>query len=210
MIDWIATREPSVFLPRLQTAVVVLSMIFFPLTGLSVIWSDWLISLLYPAYYIQAAALVKFLALTGSFSVLSLVAVATILIANKPNYYLPINAGALLANIMIGLFAIPRWGALGAVLGVLASEALILFSWIILGKKLLRNLNLSWVLPFMLACVDIVFILTYRPGLIIQEQVLADRALVTILFLTGMSVLIWKYHPVDSLKYIRDGLTKNG
>lgn len=186
MVDWISTRDPAVYLPRLRFAAVALSLIFFPLAALTAVWSD-VVVLLYPASYAPTAPLVPFLALTGAVSVLSLVAVATVVIANSPRFHLPLYTVAVAVNAAVGLWLIPRIGALGAVLGTLAAETFIILAWIAIGALILKNLRLNWLMPAVFAGLSGAFIALYRPGSILPEAVLLERVLVT----AGVAAISW-------------------
>lgn len=200
LVEWVSTKDPKVYQPKLQTALVGLSVVFFSLTCLSAIWSDWVVTFLYPPYYTQTIRLIPILILTGACSVLSLVAIATALIAHTPKYHLPIYTCALLINITIGVLTIPKLGALGAVLGTLSSEIFILTSWVTLGTFKLKNLNLNWSITVILGGFSIFFIIFYKPGILLQSQHLLERLLATLIFITLAIYLLWWQRPEDGWK----------
>ncbi|MFX1491048.1 MAG: oligosaccharide flippase family protein [Promethearchaeota archaeon] len=199
-VEWVSTKDPRVYQPKLQIALLGLSAIFFPIACLSAVWSDWVVTLLYPPHYAPVMRLLPIIVLTGAYSVLSLVAAVTTRIANTPKYHLPIYTCALLINVIIGVVTIPKLGALGAVLGTLASEIFILAGWAVLGKIILRNLDFKWGVPIILAGFSMSFIAFYRPGIFLQSQGILERLLLTIIFLSGALYLIWQHRPQGGWK----------
>ena len=195
LVEWISTKDSQIYRPKLQAGFLGLSAIFFSLTCLSAVWSDWIIHLLYPSFYARTIRLVPILIFAGSCSVLSLVAVATTMIANSPKYHLPIYAGGLLINLVVGVSTIPKVGALGAVLGTAASEVFILFAWGLLGRVVLKNLFLDWSVPSVLGAFSIIFVAFYQPGMLLQSQAMLERLGVTTLLLASASYLLWSYRP---------------
>jgi O-antigen/teichoic acid export membrane protein len=144
MAEWLAEDEARVYLAKLNRTILMLAIIFFPLTALITVWSGPVVSLLYPPAYVRVGQLVPVIALSGTFSVLTMVAIATLLISPSKTLPFLINCSALAINVIIGLALISTLGALGAALGTVAAEGLILLSWIGCGSKLYRNLALNW------------------------------------------------------------------
>jgi len=197
MVEWLSTRDPKVYLPKLNLALVVVSLVFFSLAALTALWSDWVVGLLYPASYMPTAALVPVLALAGALSVLSLIGVATAMVANSPRYHLPIYACAMVINGTVGIWTIPKLGALGAVLGTLAAEAFIILAWITLGSCILRNLRLKWFIPAAFVIPAAALICLYSPGAILYHNVFLERLLLTVAVAAVALVLARAFRPAD-------------
>lgn len=188
LVEWISTKNPNIYLPKLQLAIIIFSIIFFPIVCLSAVWSDFFVNLLYPTYYKPAAELIPYMIFAGSFSVLSLVGVSTVMIANTPKFHLPIYGIGLVVNIIIGVITIPKFGALGAVIGTLSAEIIILIGWITLGKFILKNLHLNWMITIIIGCLILVFIVFYKPGIILPDELILDR-----LFISTIIIGIFTY-----------------
>lgn len=193
LVGWLATGKPQAYLPRLQTVLTGLTVIFCFLATLSGVWSDWVITIVYPASYLRAAALIPWLLLAGTCSVLSLVAVTTVMIANSPRFHLPIYTCALLINVGIGVLTIPRLGALGAAFGNLSSELFIVSAWTFVGRFILKNLKLSFNLSILLGAGSALFLLLYHPGMFLPRQPSLERVLLTFIIMLIGAAIIWKY-----------------
>ena len=202
LVEWVANKDTKIYLPKLQAVAIALSSIFFPLSCLSDIWGDWFINIMYPTSYESTARLVPFITLVGSVSILSLVAVTTVMIANSPKYHLPIYSTALLINCLTGILLIPNLGALGAVLGTLAAEVFILIAWIGLGRIILNNLNINWHFPAILAIMTGVFISFYHPGIIWSSHEMIERFLLTTILIVASLACLWWYRPHQGWKQI--------
>jgi O-antigen/teichoic acid export membrane protein len=200
LVEWLSTGNPEIYLPKLQLAQTVLSAVFLTVAGLSAVWSDWVVQLIYPAYYYPVARMIPFIILTAACAVLSLVAVATVVIVNSPRYHLPIYLAGLALNVAIASLTIPKWGAFGAVLGTLASEFFILAVWVTLGKCIFKNLNLNWRLTLIFALLTAVFITLYHPGVLLEARQLYERGILTLLLLTGLAVFFWRFRPAEGWK----------
>jgi O-antigen/teichoic acid export membrane protein len=200
LVEWLSTGNPEIYVPKLQVAQTVLSAVFLTIAGLSAIWSDWVVHLIYPAYYSPVARMIPFIILTATCSVLSLVAVATVVIVNSPRYHLPIYLTALALNVAVASLAIPRWGAFGAVLGTLAAEIFILSSWVILERFVFRNLALNWLSPLIFGLLMALFITLYHPGILLQARQMYERGFLTLLLLAGLTVFFWRYRPAEGWK----------
>jgi O-antigen/teichoic acid export membrane protein len=114
VIDWIATKDPSIYLPRLQNIVSFVSLIFFPVAVLACFWSRPVIGWIYPDFYLQASNLIPWIALSCAFSMVSMVAIVTTFVTRSPRWYFVVNALALACNCLVGWILIPRYGAKGA------------------------------------------------------------------------------------------------
>jgi O-antigen/teichoic acid export membrane protein len=195
MVDWIATRDPAAYEPKLQHGATLFGGTLLSLAGLAAVWSDWVVDLLYPGAYTGASALIPVLALAGALSTLSLVGVATALVANVPRFHLPIYTLGLGVNVAVGLVAIPRVGALGAALGTLAAEGFIICAWVFIGRIVLRNLRIRWRLPALMAAVTALAVAFYRPGMLLPDLVLVERFLASAAVVAFMGTLVWWGRP---------------
>jgi O-antigen/teichoic acid export membrane protein len=183
LVEWLATKNPSVYVPKLQLVLMGLSATFFPLVWLSAVWGDWLVTLLYPPVYMPVIRLLPVIVLIGACSTVALVGIATITLDPSPVYYFTAYLCALMITICVGLATVPRLGALGALLGTLSAEFFILACWIVRGNFILKNLNLNWSPVLALGAVSGIFILLYRPGVILGQQVFLERMLMTFIIL---------------------------
>lgn len=145
LVEWVGKYPPPEITYRLQQVSNLLCALFLSLTCLSVIWAFPVIQWLYPAYYKPVATLLPILGLSTTCSTLSLVAVATIMMSQKPAYSSFIWGTGLVLNLSVGLLLIPKHGAHGAVLANLVGEMGILVGWIFLGTRLFRNLMINWI-----------------------------------------------------------------
>lgn len=164
LIEWIGSKNIQAYIPRLQSIVYILSGTFFGMACGAAIWSEWLFYILYPDSYIESAKLVPLLLLAGAFPVVARVGIATILIANRPRLQTGVYLAGFLVNLVIGLWAIPRFGVIGAVFGTVMSEVFILTCWLFLGKYVFRNFNLSWWPTALVATMAGVFLSVYDTG----------------------------------------------
>lgn len=192
LVEWISSKNPKMYQPKLQTALLALSVPFFSLACLSAVWSDWVISFLYPLDYAPVARLLPVMILAGACSTLSLVGVATAMIANSPRYHLPIYMGALLVNGTVGIWLIPKLGALGAAVGALASEVWIMLAWMILGKFLLKNLDLDWRFPLAFAGFSGFFVAVYQSSWVRHGQGFLEALLITLVLSVILAPFSWK------------------
>ena len=79
----------------------------------------------------------------GAISSLSLILVASPLIARRTVFHLPVYSLGLIVNSIVGFALIPRIGVSGAVWGTLLGETVILLGWMGTGRWILRNLRLE-------------------------------------------------------------------
>lgn len=163
VIEWVASKDPKVYEPKLQLTSTLLSVAFFSLAACVAIWGDWVIRLLFPPEYMESASLFPVLILCTAFNVVSRVGMTSVIIAQAPKYRLYINLSAFCVNVVVSYVAISQFGIRGAVLGALAAEIYSAVVWAMLGKFALKNLNLDWSLPLVCALVVTVFVLMYRP-----------------------------------------------
>jgi O-antigen/teichoic acid export membrane protein len=180
LVEWLATKNPSVYVPKLQLVLMGLSATFFPLVWLSGVWGDVFVHFLYPSSYMPVVRLLPVIILIGACSTVALVAIATITLDPSPVYYFAVYIFALIITVCVGLSTVPRLGALGAILGTLSAESFILVCWILRGNFILKNLNLNWRPVFALGGVSGIFILLYRPGVILGQQIFWERMLMTL------------------------------
>jgi O-antigen/teichoic acid export membrane protein len=197
LVEWLSSKKPEVYLPKMQVALTGLSVIFFTLACLSAIWVDLPIALLYPSEYGPVAHLLPVVVLTGACSTLSLIGIATIILHPSPKYYFAVYICALAITVLLGLTTVPYLGALGAMLGTLGAELFILGSWIFRGKYLIKNLNLNWRPVFVMGIISGIFSLLYRPGIIMAHQVFLERILITLLISTP--VVLVGYRKVNHI-----------
>lgn len=187
MVDWIATGDQQVYLPRLQTATSIISPLVLLTTLLALVWGDTLFALVFPPAYANAGAIMPVLVLAGMLSTLSLVAIATETISGKARYRLPVYLAGLTSNVAVCVYFIPSHGALAAAYGTLAGEALVLLLWAIIGRWLLGNLKIKWGVSYICVIAGIFLCLTYRPGIIsstgLVASTLAEQLIVTSLCL---------------------------
>jgi len=189
LIEWLATKNPEIYLPKLQLALNGLSAIFLTLTCLLAVWSDLFITILYPHEYFSVGRLVPFVVLVGTCSAFSLIGIATIVMDPSPKYYFKIYIYALIVTVFITLLAVPHIGALGAILGTLGAELFILGGWILRGKFLVKNLDLNWNPMIVLMVISGLFIAIYHPGIFLTHGIFWERILMTFMIFTIATVL---------------------
>jgi O-antigen/teichoic acid export membrane protein len=144
LIDWVSNLEIKDYSNKLQEFIGIITILFVSLACFSCIWSFPVMELIYPITYLAGAKLLPILLMGVAFSTLSRVAVATVIIAKKPFYYLPTRVLALLLSVVLGYCLIPRYGLVGAALSNMLAELFILVCWIYLGCNYLGNLKLRW------------------------------------------------------------------
>jgi O-antigen/teichoic acid export membrane protein len=192
MAEWIARESAETYVGRLQVAVPLIATMAFLLVCGAVVWADLFVAWLYPASYLSAARLVPFLLCAGACSMLSAVAIATTLIANSPRYHLILYTSVFILNVAIGLLLVPRIGAMGAVLTTLATEALVLGFWIVLGKYVLKNLPLAWGVVLVQGAIALAAAALYRPGVLWPAHAIAERIGVSVLFVAVFgAIAVW-------------------
>lgn len=175
LMDWIATMPREQLVPRLNHAAGLIARVTVLIVTLAALWTGPVVTLLYPAAYAATIPLVPWIVFAAGVSALSLVAVATITIARQPRWCLPVYAVGLLANLAVGVWAVPRFGAAGAVAGVVSGEICVFVCWVLLGRQRLRNLPLAWTSRVALVATAAVFVAWYRPGFVVAEWPWAER-----------------------------------
>ena len=79
LVEWLSTGNPEIYMPKLQVAQTVLSVVFLTIArSLGHIKQLGGTINVYPAYYNPVARMIPYIILTATCSVLSLVAVATV------------------------------------------------------------------------------------------------------------------------------------
>jgi len=186
LVEWIGTRNPAIYIPNLQRTIVYITILLAPIPVVATIWGKPIVDLLYPASFSQMAQLLPLLIMVGVVSTLSLVAVATVMIANTPRYHFPNYLVAFLINAVTGIFLIPRVGLWGAVVGMLVAEVWILIAWIALGRFILANLRLSWGPVLTVITLAATISSLYQPSVFFPNSVMVERVIVT-----GVLAAIW-------------------
>jgi O-antigen/teichoic acid export membrane protein len=159
IVDWVRDLEQAEYTRNLDALLHSLSVFFFPVVVLITIWAKPVVQILYTENYHLSATLVPVLAFAGVLAVLTLVAISTVLISQNRSATLKINLLALLANIMLAVYLIPRYGAIGAALGTVLAEFLILMTWAVFGSLLHKNLVLGWLRILPVVAVVFLFVL---------------------------------------------------
>lgn len=183
LIEWLATKRADYYLPKLQRVIPFVSATFFCLAILAKLWATFFIDFIYPAHFHEVAEIIPILILAGGVSVLTLIAIATVVIDNTSRFRIQVNLLALTLNIIVAIWLIPRVGIKGAALGTLTGELVVLISWIFVGKFYLKNLNLDWLTSGSVAVAVLIFVLFYENSFFGYES--APSVIITI----GM--IIW-------------------
>lgn len=162
LVDWIAKSKREIYLPKMQLLIDCLSCAVCILACTVAVWSHPLINLLYPDGYNHAANLAPWIVLASAFVVLSRLAVATVMIAKNVKYHALIYFLALMVNLALAIVLIPEFGLWGAVISTLFAELWILLAWVLLGKKILKNLPLKWTWSLTLILLAAAFLFIYE------------------------------------------------
>lgn len=151
IVDWIRDLDQTEYTRNLDALLHGLGVCFFPIVLMITIWAKPVVQILYTENYHLSATLVPVLAFSGVMAVLTLVAISTVLVSQNRSATLKINLLALLANILLSIYLIPKYGAIGAALGTVLAEFIILMAWAVVGSLLHKNLVLGWlrILPVM-------------------------------------------------------------
>lgn len=190
LIDWIATVSREVLWQRLQLALGLIGGIGVLFVTVAGVWTQPVVTFLYPAGYAGAVRLVPWLVVGAVISALSLVAVATITLAARPKFCLPVYAAGLIINVLIGYATVPHFGARGAVAGVIAGEICILLCWIFIGRIHLKNLPLRWGKSGVLIVFEIGFTAIYSPGWFPGLPFWLERIIVTVVIIALVALPI--------------------
>lgn len=159
IVDWIRDLEQAEYSRNLDLVLQCLSVLFFPVVLLMTIWSKPVVQLLYTENYYDSAIMIPFMSFAGVLAVLTLVAISTVLITQKKATTLKVNVVALIANVGLSVYLIPLYGPLGAVLGTVLAECLILLAWGYLGSFVYKNLILRWGRVLSVALLVFMFVL---------------------------------------------------
>ncbi|MBF6616214.1 MAG: oligosaccharide flippase family protein [Candidimonas sp.] len=190
IVDWVRDLEQAEYTRNLDALLHSLSVFFFPVVVLITIWAKPVVQILYTENYHLSATLVPVLAFSGVLAVLTLVAISTVLISQNRSATLKINLLALLANIMLAVYLIPRYGAIGAALGTVLAEFLILMIWAAVGSLLHKNLVLNWMR--ILPVIAVVFLLVLMGAFHFYQDVgFLQRALASVLCLGLSTAYFW-------------------
>lgn len=200
MVEWIRTVDADYYLPRLKIGIKILILVMIPLPLLAIIWIEPLIHLLYAPEYAEVAPLIPTLILSGVVSSFSLIAVGTVLIANTARWHLPIYSIALILNVIIGIFFIPMYGVMGAIIGTLVGEVFILFAWIFVGIKFYANLRLEWLSSLLLIGIVALVCYGYQVGILIPEHPNLERMILSMFLFLIFSIIFIKFQPIKSYK----------
>ena len=195
LVEWIATKDESIYMPRLQTAFDLIALVMFSLTIFGTIWADPVIDLVYPPHYAAAATIVPWLLLAGAVSTLSLVQVATVLLAHTPKFHLPIYALGLTVNVAACLILVPELGPRGAGMATALSELTIFACWLFLGHVWLANLRLRLLTTNVAAALAVSACIGYEAGLVPPDGTILGRLYMTLGFGSIISLLVWRNYP---------------
>ncbi len=203
MVEWLKSGDPRIYLPRLQLGIEVLLLGMLPLPLLAMIWIEPVIHWLYPVEYSPVAPMIPALIASGVISTFSLVAVATVLIANTARWHLPIYVIALLINTAVAILVIPVYGVFGAILGILLGEGFILVAWIFVGTRVYGNLNLRWRYCLILLSAAALLSCIYSPGTLFPSAPTAERLSLSVVVVLAW-VIGWKvFQPIRSWKLLK-------
>jgi O-antigen/teichoic acid export membrane protein len=190
IVDWVRDLEQAEYTRNLDALLHSLSVCFFPVVLLITIWAKPVVQLLYTEGYHLSATLVPVLAFSGVLAVLTLIAISTVLISQNRSATLKINLLALLANIMLAVYLIPQYGAIGAALGTVLAEFLILMIWAAVGSLLHKNLVLNWMR--ILPVIAVVFLLVLMGAFHFYQDVgFIQRVLASVLCLGLSAAYFW-------------------
>lgn len=188
MVDWIATRDPQVYLPRFQAAADLVAAAVGVISLLTIVWSGTFFHVLFPAAYADSGKIMPVMFFAGSLSTLALIAIATETISGRARYRFPIYFVGLVVNISICMLLIPQYGAVGAAYGALSGEITVLLLWLIVGRWIARNLNLNWSLPLAIVAALSLVVVVYRPGQLLAQSY-AEQVIVTLMCCAGAWLL---------------------
>lgn len=182
LIEWIGSKKIQDYIPNLQKIVLMLSATFLCLVCGAVIWSEWVFYMIYPSDYRASADLIPYLLLAGTFPVLSRVAIATILIADRPKIQMVVYVLAFTINLAVGVWLIPQYGVIGAVIGTVVSEGFIWLCWVALGRIFLKNFKIAWGGTVLMAGLTIAFAKFYSAPPVESVEFLFQSLFLTVIF----------------------------
>lgn len=186
LVRWVASGQPETYVPKLQNSLDLIALVMTLLTLLATFWSGHLFALLYPAAYERSAEIVPLIVLAGAISSLSLILVASPLIARRTVFHLPVYSLGLIVNSIVGFALIPRIGVSGAVWGTLLGETVILLGWMGTGRWILRNLRLEILFSMSLLVVALAVCILYTPPVFFRNAPVLESAILSLI--TGASV----------------------
>lgn len=190
IVEWVRHLDQSQYSHNLDALLQSLSVIFFPVVLIITIWIKPFVVFLYPESYSLSAILVPVLAFSGVLAVLTLVAISTLLISQNKSATLKINLLALMANILLALYLIPLYGPIGAALGTVLAEFIILVCWALVGTVLHKNLVLNWMR--ILPVIVVVFLLVLMGAFHFYQDVgFLQRILASVLCLGLSATYLW-------------------
>lgn len=172
MVEWIATRDETAYMPRLQATLELVGLFVPILTLLALAWAEPVFALLFPPAYAGSATVMPVLVLAGTLSTLALVTIATEVISGRTRYRLPVYVIGLLANALFCVVFIPRFGAVAAAYGALVGELVIVLLWAVVGHWIVGNLKLNWLRPGIALGVAGALCAGYRPGVLLSPPLL--------------------------------------
>ena len=199
LVEWIATKDEAIYLPRLQRALDLIALVMFSVAIFGTIWADPVIDLVYPPHYLAAASIVPWLLLGGAVSTLSLVQVATVLLADTPKFHLPIYALGLTVNVVACLILVPELGPRGAGMATALSELTIFACWLFLGYVWLANLRLRLSTTIAMTVLAVAACIGYEAGMISPDDTALERLYMTLGFGSIVSFLVWRNSPAIGL-----------
>ncbi len=194
-IEWIARLPEAELMQRLNVAARGVALAGAFLTLGAAFWCEPVLQLLYPREYWASARLLPWVVAGAACASLSLIAVLTTTRAKVSHWHLPVYGLGLAINAGLAWWWIPQHGAVGAVIGTAGGEAAILAGWIVLGRWRLANLPVAWLGPLALLTIGVLLALWYRPGVVLPEHVLVERALLTLVagaVLVGPLMRLWR------------------
>lgn len=191
LIDWIGKKKIKEYVPQLQNLIHLLAPTFFGMACGAAVWSEWLFYYVYPMDYLSSAKVVPLLIFAGAFAVMSRIGIATILIADQPRKQLYVYAIAFFINLAVGIVLIPSLGIQGAIWGTICAEIFILSSWIFLGLKIYKNLQISWKMAYLMAFAACIFILFYDSGDVGASSGFMRAIIATIIIATLYFSYLW-------------------
>ena len=159
LVRWVAEKQPEQLKMKLQGTLNVLALGMSLIALMSLLWSKYIVRLLYPSEYQDAAFVIPVVVMAGVLSSLSLVFIAAPLIAQKAKYHIPVYTIGLIVNAIFGLVLIPPHGVAGAAWGTLFGEGAILFAWIFIGRYVLKNVSLRMGIAATMVTVSILCVL---------------------------------------------------
>lgn len=199
LVEWVATKDEAIYLPRLQRALDLIALVMFSLAVFGTIWADPVIDLVYPPHYLAAASIVPWLLLGGAVSTLSLVLVATVLLADTPKFHLPVYALGLAVNVIACLILVPELGPRGAGMATALSEFTIFSCWLFLGYVWLANLRLRLSTTVVAAALAVTACIGYEAGVVPPDDTVLGRLYTTLGFGAVLSLLAWRNYSAIKL-----------